>query len=124
MSYENRIFVVDTWRTEYNSTLFPEIIADYSLSRLDYDVDGKVFDQIFDIDVDFELYGDNDFELTFDKYGKRIKAAKIQTVIEYLKKYREIHWHRRIAPVIAMLEVFEKNADEWNNNLLVVHYGY
>lgn len=124
MSYENRIFVVDTWRTEYNSTLFPEIIADYSLSRLDYDVDGKVFDQIFDIDVDFELYGDNDFELTFDKYGKRIKAAKIQTVIEYLKKYREIHWQRRIAPVIAMLEVFEKNADEWNNNLLVVHYGY
>lgn len=124
MSYENRIFIVDTWITEYNSTLFPEIIADYSLSRLDYDVNGKVFDQIFDIDVDFELYGDNDFELTFDKYGKRIKAAKIQTVIEYLKKYREIHWQRRIAPVIAMLEVFEKNADEWNNNLLVVHYGY
>ena len=87
------------------------------------------FVDIFEKPIDFELYGDGfeidsdkEYNMTEDCYGDRCCYADIQTVIDWLENAEAAEHYRRFTPAIAMLKAYA--AEEWDGELVVIHYGY
>lgn len=120
MSYESRIFVAEkitlphTEKTEYTIST---TLADMRLSRMP-----NSFPEIFTNEIAWEIYGDNETDLTKDKYGDTCHYADIQTVIDYLESIEPQDYYRRIPPALAMLKAYA--APQWGKELIVIHYGY
>lgn len=119
MGYESRVFVVD--RTEHkmeDNLVYAEKIADIKMCSM---YDG--FTDLFDKEVDYELYVDNADESTkTDRYGKVMTYTDCKTVIDYLEKLiADGKDYRRLTVLLGLLKGF--NEDEWEN-IQVVHYGY
>jgi len=126
MGYESRIIVaIRRNRQEYNWIYF-EKLAQMYLSRVDYSLN---FPAIFTKEVETEIYGDgyeenscDEYELTKDRYGDRCKYTDIQTVIDWLENAENRKHYRRYTPAIAMLKAYA--AEQWEGELVVIHYGY
>lgn len=127
MNYESRIFVAGkfsvpydpryteaTGKTEYTAA---EKFADMRLSRMPFD-----FKDIFTQPVTWKFYGDNDINYTEDRYGDTCRYTDLQTVIDYLEKSEATEHRRRNAPAIAMLKAYA--AEQWDDEMIVIHYGY
>lgn len=127
MSYESRIFVAEkfsvpydpryaeaTGKTEY---IAATILADMRLSRMPQD-----FTSIFTQLVTWKFTSDNDIDFTFDRYGDNCHYTDLQTVIDYLEKSEVAEHRRRNIPAIAMLKAYA--AEMWDNEIIVIHYGY
>lgn len=137
MGYESKLVIAKVskvTKVETGETLFAfgEIIAEINMSKMYSD-----FPNIFTNAVDYDVFIDNEDEpTTEDKYGDKLKAADVQTVINYIeRKIAEGEEYRRLKPCLAFLKAL--NTEEWKQDiesgkskdrsttkLQVVHYGY
>lgn len=126
MSYQSKIFVAErlivpydpryteaTGKTAYISSI---MYAAMDLRRMPAD-----FPDIFTQPVTWKLYGDNEAELTEDKYGDTCRFTDLQTVIDYLEQSEAAEHYRRNTPAIAMLKAYA--VETWDGELIVIHYG-
>ena len=120
MGYECKIFIVDVtrWKPENQSEqVYAEIIATMKMCRMDYS-----FYKLFTEEIDYEIYAeDGNHTTSRDRYGDKIKSAKIDKVIEWLESEIERDNYRRLKPFLGLLKGF--NPDMWND-LQILHYGY
>lgn len=121
MGYESRVFVVDRNKIERKEGMFyiwGEKIADVKMSVM---YDG--FTALFDKEVDYELYIDNEDESTkTDKYGAIMTYTDCETVIDYLENLiAEGENYRRLTILLGLLKGIDES--QWNE-IQVVHYGY
>ena len=121
MSYESRIFVVN--RNEFEnrdgtSYVYAEKIADIKMSSM-----YKSFVDLFDKEVDYELYIDSKEKSTStDMYGDKMKYTDVRTVIDYLEKLIDRgKMYRRHSILLGMLKGID--ISQWNE-IQIVHYGY
>lgn len=121
MSYESRIFIVD--RSEYENndgtlSVYAEQIADIKMSSM-----YSGFTNLFDKEVDYKLYIDNDDEPTrTDKYGDVMTYTDCKTVITYLESLiADGKNYRRLTILLGLLKGI--NEKQWHD-IQVVHYGY
>ena len=121
MSYESRIFVVERNEIENRdgtSYVYAEKIADIKMCSM-----YNGFRDIFDKEVDYELYIDSGEKSTStDMYGDKMKYTDVQTVIDYLEKLIDSgETYRRLSLLLGMLKGIDTS--QWND-IQVVHYGY
>ncbi len=121
MGYESRLFIMNrtTWEnTDKTVYHYAQELARINMCVMGYD---NGFIELFTMPVDFEIYGDNDADLTTDKYGDHVKYADFDTVIAWLEEIIKTDNYRRLKPLLAYLKAFDKT--QWED-LIVVHYGY
>lgn len=121
MSYESRIFVMNrrvikATEPKFNDYIYAENITTFNMCSME-----NSFKNLFKKPIDFSITGENDEDLTVDKYGEKVTAAEITPVIEWLKEEVRTENYRRLKPFLAYLEAL--NPAEWDE-LLLVHYGY
>ena len=121
MGYESRVFVVnrnEIERKDGSIYVWAENIADVKMSSM-----YNGFTDLFDKQVDYELYIDNGDEFTkTDKYGNVMTYTDCKTVIDYLEKLiANGEKYRRLTVLLGLLKGF--NEEDWDN-IQVVHYGY
>lgn len=123
MGYESRLYVVQEFEVS-SDKVYASIIAELNMSC----VGGRVL-EVFKEESKAELYGDNDTNLTYDKYGKHITSVDLPTLVKALvednKKYKEDNGetYRRYDIALGLLKAFDSEA--WNyETLMVYHYGY
>ena len=140
MGYESKIFIVERYEFPKMETIPAHVsgavVAEYDLCKMggmDYNPE---FYKAFKREIDYTLWlptFDKDGnevmgEVSEDCYGEHMKAATIPDLLSALKKCEKREHYRRLPPLIAMLEAFKKELDEWENRdsvtLEVVHYGY
>ena len=123
MGYESRIFVVN--RSEHEGYgenakpyVYAEKIADIKMSKM---YDG--FTPLFNEEVDYELYIDNENESTnTDKYGAVMTYTDCKTVIGYLENLiAKGENYRRLSMLLGLLKGIDES--QWNE-IQIVHYGY
>ena len=121
MGYESRIFIVNRNEINYNNGtpyVWAEKIADIKMSCM---YDG--FTDLFDKEIDYELYINNGDEKTqTDKYGDIMTYTDCKTVIDYLEKLiADGEDYRRLGLLLGLLKGIDES--QWNE-IQVVHYGY
>lgn len=121
MGYESRIFIAEKYSnkrvdgTEYICSIR---LADMKLSRMP-----NGFTNLFTKTVDWKICGDNDVDLTTDCYGDTCTYTDdIESIIEFLEKCEQKEHYRRVTPALAMLKAYA--AENWEGDLIVIHYGY
>lgn len=129
MSYESRMIVVDRYEFD-NGHVWGEEIFRFNLCAMGYDlVNGKSFCDIFDTDIDFDVYG-RSCELDRDEdkdayrkdcYGKICGMTTIDKVIEWLEKADMDY--RRAKSFLAALKGFKESESDYGD-IRVVHFGY
>ena len=133
MGYESRIFVVD--RHERGDWRFGDEIARFELCKMGYEfVNGKMFRDIFDKPIDFDLYNtgnvaeDNEDEdnSRLDLYGEYCRYTDIDTVIKWLegrKNSPDYEPYRRLELFLDSLYTIKKHESDYGN-IVLVHYGH
>lgn len=137
MGYESKIYIVE--RHEINkrfdgAPIDPPIVnalvvASYDLCKMGYS--NTEFFDAFRNEIDYTLWlpGCDDYgnetmtDVDEDCYGEHMKSADIDELIEALKICEQRDRYRRIPPLVAMLEAFAAEREQWDE-LQVVHYGY
>ena len=124
MGYESRIIVARRTVWERSGLVWFEKLSEMWLSKVGYN-----FPEIFTTEIESNIYGDGfkensneEYELTIDKYGDICKYTDIQTVIDWLENAEKREHYRRHTPAIAMLKAYA--AEQWEGELVVIHYGY
>ena len=115
MGYESRVFIVE----EHDTTKWSDVIAVVNMCKM-----GPGFKGIFTQPVSNDFYAPNDgnARVKEDAYGEKIKAADVQTVINFLEQeVKRGEDYRRIKPLLSLLKSFEPAKCR---NLKVYHYGY
>lgn len=125
MSYESRVFVVNRVSCGNDpESVFGFIGADFQLGKM------KHFPDIFKTEIDFDLIGDKDIELTTDSYGERCKSCDIATAIDYLSDNinSDLFYkgHFRAKSFLSYLKAFQESivSENMGDKWLLVHYGY
>ena len=74
--------------------------------------------------TDCYIYSDggNEERIVEDHYGAELVEIPVNEMIEILEKLHDIHEYRRYAPFYQLLKGF--NLDNWDNNLVILHYGH
>lgn len=117
MGYESKIFVVNTVHGFSNEYIYAETIATIRMGCMTPD-----FHKLFRTEIDYEIYAEDDNHATStDRYGDRIKSAKIKDVIKWLESEVIKDDYRRLRPLLGLLKGF--NEEQWDE-LEVLHYGY
>lgn len=121
MGYESRIIIAEKHsvkRVDGTEYIFSTRLADMKLSRM-----WNGFTSLFTKTVEWEIYGDNDVDLTTDCYGDTCTYTDdIESVIKFLEECEKKEHYRRVTPALAMLKAYA--AEEWEGDLIVIHYGY
>lgn len=125
MGYESRVFIVNRFSCNNDpESVYGFIEADFFLGKM------KHFHDIFKAEIDFDLIGDNDIELTKDSYGEHCKSCDIETVIDYLSDNinSDLFYNRhfRAKSFLAYLKAFREGiaSENLHDRWLLVHYGY
>ena len=107
-----------------------ETIQRFNLCAMGYDlVNGKSFCDIFDTEIDFDVYGrsheldrdEDKYAYRKDCYGKICGMTTIDKVIEWLEKADMDY--RRAKSFLAALKGFKENESDYGD-IRVVHFGY
>lgn len=129
MADESRVMVVNAFRDNdsksknFGEVIYAEIVADLYLGCMGYN---NGWNELFDKDIDFDLYAENDDEATReDKHGDIMKEGNIKDIIGWLENVAPVYWgkkgYRRIPPFLGLLKGI--NPTDWDE-LHIVHYGY
>lgn len=137
MGYESKIIVVE--RTEHQLPngepwVFGSEIARFDLSKMGYEsVSGKMFREIFETPIDFNLYNvryidENEpnldpEEFRTDCYGEHCKYASLDEVLSWLSKSETSKEYRRAKLFFAFLQNL-KNSEASFSEIAIVHFGY
>ena len=124
MGYESRIIVAVRNQWGHSEVVWFEQLAQMRLACV-----GGNFTDIFKTEIETDIYGDGfkensneEYTLTEDRYGDVCCYTDIQTVIDWLEKAEAEEHYRRFTPAIAMLKAYA--AENWEGDLVVIHYGY
>ena len=121
MGYESRIFVMNKKVIKNQKPGIEDYIYAEKLAEINMCYMERSFPKLFQTPIDFEILGDNDAILTFDRYGERCKYTEFSPIIEWLKEAINRDDYRRLKPLLAYLEAFDP--EQWDY-LILVHYGY
>ena len=121
MGYESRLYIADrrvipAAKEGCDDWIYAEQIAQFNMCCMEMS-----FRTLFKNPVDFDFTGENDEDLTEDKYGEKVKYSDVQPVIEWFKEAQKRQHYRRAVPLVAFLEALKP--EEWEH-LIIIHYGY
>lgn len=117
MGYESRVLVVNVHRYPSLDFCYAQIVADVRLSKM-----GSEFHSLFDKEIDFDIFIDDDEEARVDKYGDTLKEAGLDEILAWLKaEINNSNPHRRIPLLYGTLSSLDPN--RWEE-LHIIHYGY
>lgn len=132
MGYESKLFVVKKGCLEIDvdgkTYRWAERIASIDLSCAPYVRDA--FENGTESDV---CWTEGEVDIIKDMYGKPLKEVSVCRAVEILKDaikddlaYGNNLPYRRYTPALALLEAFKagQDAGQWNDNLVVVHFGH
>lgn len=119
MGYESKIIVARKCSVERENT--EPYIFSLELARMNLSRAGGI-EEIFAEPVTWTIHGDDECDITEDKYGDTCRYTDIQTVIDWLEKAEAREHYRRFTPALAMLRAYA--AETWDDPLIVIHYGY
>ena len=136
MGYESKVYIVSRCEWEHpdgQRSVYAIAEAEFDLSKMGYS--NRDFFAAFKRPIDYTLWlpgcdeqgNEKMMEMTEDCYGEHMKAADLGELVEALTVAERREHYRRIPPLIAMLEAFIAEADEWNDGehrLEAVHFGY
>ena len=132
MGYESKIIVVNRREIVPENGMpvwvYGDELARFDFGKMGYDrVDDKVFWEIFNTPIDFNLYMGGEFSedefYRIDCYGVHCKYTTLDAVIHWLTIWNKDKGYTRVAPVISYLADLKAHEDSFNN-IVVVHYGY
>ena len=122
MGYESKLIVVEKWDGDYST--FGDTIAELNLLGMP--------DSFFPIEQTFECevekpvfvgHGTNGIEISEDCYGKKLRYTTVGKLLKVLYKCESEEHYRRTEMAINLLKTFQ-NANNYWDNVVVVHYGY
>lgn len=123
MGYESRLFVVrKNGRCFDDEYEWAENIAMFNMCC----IGGVLLSRICENPVT-NCHFSNGFGGTVSKdgYGTPLREIPLHKMVEILEEVTADSDYRRFAPLLAMLKVFDAdNKSKWNNELVVLHYGY
>ena len=123
MGYESRLYVVNKFGVvdEENKMKLAEVVAVFNMCVCPTTYilkDSKKTDCYF--------YNNDEIVLK-DRYEKPLTEATIEEVISLLETdINNGENYRRLFPLLATLKIFkeQKNIGAWDDDLVVLHYGY
>lgn len=120
--YESRIYIYNRieceWRLDGNPRIYGDEIARFEMCGM-----RQGFTDIFTETVDVDIYADDGSTvITEDKYGAPLKQTSIESLILWLEKETQADDYRRLKPLLAFCKAVR--AEEWDGELVAVHYGY
>lgn len=121
MGYESRLFVVRKSGMSFDDEHeWAENIATFNMCK----IDGDLLSHICENPVTSCRFS-NGFgeEISEDAYGTPLREIPLNKMIEYLEEAVARSDYRRYPPILAMLKSFD-NEKNWDNELVVLHYGY
>lgn len=125
MGYESKLYIVDKKERMLEDKSWGQIIATFELSCF-----APIGDYMRNCPVtDCYIYADDgNTQVMEDRYGKPLTESDIAPLIKILAEEAKDttfggKCYRRIRPLLAMLEMFEHNKNQWQN-IKVLHYGY
>lgn len=124
MGYESRLYIVNkSSMFNEDKTRYAQIVATFNMCVCPTTYKLQDFPE-----TDCYIYGDDgNRRILEDNYGRRLTEAEIEDVIDLLEEdIRKGEKYRRLFPLLATLKVFEeqKRIGVWDENLVVLHYGY
>ena len=119
MGYESRFYIVkkSNFTFEDDDKQWAEIIAMFNMCKC-YDL----YERIRHYPKTDCYFYINDEKITEDSYGDALIEIPIEDMIEILINIMAYDDYRRINPFLSLLKGF--NLNEWNDRLVVLHYGY
>ena len=132
MAYESKLYICKRIKIG-DGPCYNEVLAAMNMSKMDSD-----FVQLFDKKLDGDFFGMDGFMSRFDKrddepklvdsYGDELKYTSLDRVLSWCDEYMDNtdefpYW--RIAVLQEMLASFDIHFKQlYNEELIVVHYGY
>ena len=122
MGYESRFYIVEKSEncfTNEKGFVWGDVVAMFDLCKA-----YQVFEKIKKYpNTNCYIYiGDN--KITEDCYGDTLKEIPISDMIKILEKVikNSDYEYRRYKPFLKLLKGFD--SEQWNDNLVVLHYGH
>ena len=124
MGYESRLYVMQRrdFTMENRDGEEVRFINAGEIARFDMSKMVPSFRDLFTEPTDFDVYGDDGEPIVADCYGNALAYAHASKVAEWLEAEVERSDYRRLKPLLAFLRAAE--AECWDGELVVVHYGY
>lgn len=124
MGYESKLYVMNRNEYEYVNRDGEERKDVYAIEIARFDMCKMVpsFRDLFTEPTDFDVYGDGGEPIKADCYGVALAYAPARKVAEWLEGEIGRDDYRRLKPLLAFLKAAE--AEHWDGELVVVHYGY
>jgi hypothetical protein len=124
MGYESRLYVMQRrdFTVENKDGDEVRFVNAGEIARFDMSKMVPSFRYLFTEGADFVMYGDDGEPIEADCYGDRLAYAPARKVAEWLEAEVERSDYRRLKPLLAFLKAAE--AEHWDGELIVVHYGY
>lgn len=134
MGYESKLYICKRIKIG-EEPYYNEVLTSMNMSKMDSD-----FVQLFDEKLDGDFFGmdgvmsrfnqrdDEDRPKLVDNYGDELKYTSLDSVLSWCDEYMENmdefpYW--RIAVLQEILESFDIHFKQfYNEQLIVVHYGY
>jgi hypothetical protein len=121
MSYESRVYAVE--RFEVGGKVYGLELARFELGTISsYDGNGKRFNELFTVPIDFDLFDGGEVGTRLDCYGEHCKSAGFDTVREWARAalVRDAGFVF-LGGFLGWLDAF--NVEHFGD-VVLVHYGY
>jgi len=118
MGYESRLYVVRKSSTKDENGYWADMIASFNLCC----VGNNLLSAIMKAKETDAYFLEGDSFIYKDKYGEKLKEIPLKEMINMIANAMQYDDYRRYAPCLALLNGF--NQSEWNNEIVVLHYGY
>lgn len=124
MGYESRLYIMrraEIVASNGDIRIWGDPFAEFDLFKMGYEYNaGKWFREIFETDIDFDLWVDGKHTRE-DCYGDTCQYADIDTVIDWLELSEVVKEYWRAEILLRFLKTLKEAG---HDDLIVVHYGY
>lgn len=122
MGYESKLYIVDKSSLEdANGMKYAQVVATFDMCVC------PTINVLQDNpETDCYFYEKNERVLE-DRYGKLLTEATIEEVIDLLETdINDGENYRRLFPLLSALKTFKEQKDKgiWDDDLVILHYGY
>ena len=122
MGYESKLYIVDKSSLEdANGMKYAQVVATFDMCVC------PTINVLQDNpETDCYFYEKNERVLE-DRYGKLLTEATIEEVINLLETdVNDGENYRRLFPLLSALKTFKEQKDKgiWDDDLVILHYGY
>ena len=122
MGYESRLFVVRKSGCSFDDDHeWAENIATFNMCKIDGDLLSRICENPVTNCRFSNGFGE---EVSKDAYGYPLREIPLNKMIEYLEDAVATSDYRRYPPILAMLKSFMDEHDKWDDEIVVLHYGY